>query len=83
MPAWDEYVHLALIPTYTEPLEKLRETVRALAEAAWPRERRIVAIITRETDDAGIANVAALRDEFSGASSPTSSTSSTRSSRGS
>ena len=66
LPAWDEYVHLALIPTYTEPLEKLRETVRALARTAWPRDRRIVAIITRETDLSGIANVAALRDEFAG-----------------
>ncbi len=66
VPGWDEYVHLALIPTYTEPLEKLRETVRALARTAWPRERRMVAIITRETDDAGIAHVAALRAEFAG-----------------
>jgi hypothetical protein len=64
LPAWEEYVHLALIPTYTEPLEKLRETVRALAQTAWPRERRILAIITRETDAAGIANVAVLREEF-------------------
>jgi hypothetical protein len=64
LPAWDEYMHLALIPTYTEPLDKLRETVRALAQTAWPRDRRIVAIITRETDLSGIANVAALRDEF-------------------
>ena len=64
LPAWEEYVHLALIPTYTEPLEKLRETVRALAATAWPRERRIVAIITRETDEGGIANVAVLREEF-------------------
>ena len=63
-PDADEYVHLALIPTYTEPLEKLRMTVRALAHAAWPRDRKICAIITRETDEQGIANVAALRDEF-------------------
>jgi hypothetical protein len=63
-PAAEEYVHLALIPTYTEPLEKLRLTVRALAEAAWPRDRKICAIITRETDAQGIANVAALSDEF-------------------
>jgi hypothetical protein len=59
-----ELIQLALIPTYTEPLEKLRETVRALAQTAWPRERRILAIITRETDEAGIANVAVLREEF-------------------
>ena len=56
-PSADELIHLALIPTYTEPLEKLRHTVRALADAEWPTERKICAIITRETDEAGIANV--------------------------
>ncbi len=65
-PSWEEYTHLALIPTYTEPLEKLQHTVRALAEADWPTERKICAIITRQTDEVGIANVAALRTEFSG-----------------
>jgi hypothetical protein len=65
-PSAGELVHLALIPTYTEPLEKLRHTVRALAEADWPSERKICAIITRETDVAGIANVGALREEFGG-----------------
>jgi hypothetical protein len=66
-PDWHGYVHLALIPTYTEPLYKLRETVRALARAEWPRARKLCAIITRETDTEGIANVAALRDEFGSA----------------
>ena len=66
VPSPNEYVHLALIPTYTEPLEKLRHTVAALVAARWPRERKICAIITRETDEQGIANVAALRDEFGG-----------------
>jgi len=61
---WTNYTQLALIPTYTEPLDKLRETVRALAEADWPQERKICAIITRETDEHGIANVTALREEF-------------------
>jgi hypothetical protein len=63
-PSVDEIIHLALIPTYTEPLEKLRFTVQALADADWPRERKIVAIITRETDETGIANVRALQSEF-------------------
>jgi hypothetical protein len=63
-PSADELIHLALIPTYTESLEKLRHTVRALAEAEWPAERKMCAIITRETDEGGIANVAALRAEF-------------------
>ena len=65
-PKWEEYTHLALIPTYTEPLEKLQYTVRALADADWPTERKICAIITRQTDEVGIANVAALRAEFAG-----------------
>ena len=67
VPSADELIHLALIPTYTESLEKLRHTVQALAEASWPRERKICAIITRETDEGGRANVATLREEFSDA----------------
>ena len=66
-PPADELIHLALIPTYTESLDKLRDTVRALAEAEWPTVRKICAIITRETDAAGIENVAALREEFGSA----------------
>jgi hypothetical protein len=54
--------HVALIPTYTEPYEKLFETVKALAEADYPRDRKMVAIITRETDLTGRENVARLRD---------------------
>lgn len=63
-PEVESLIHLALIPTYTEPLDKLQATVKALAEAEWPKERKICAIITRETDAGGIANVATLRDEF-------------------
>ena len=63
-PSVEDYTHLALIPTYTESLEKLRYTVRALAEAEWPRERKICAIITRATDETGIASVKTLQAEF-------------------
>ncbi len=66
-PAPAQYVHLALIPTYTESLETLRQTLQALADARWPRERKICAIITRETDEAGIEHVRALQEEFSDA----------------
>ena len=64
VPGADELIHLALIPTYTESLDKLRHTVRALAEAEWPTERKICAIITRETDTGGIENVRVLREEL-------------------
>ena len=63
-PSAGELIHLALIPTYTESIDKLRHTVGALAAAAWPTERKICAIITRETDEGGIENVRVLREEF-------------------
>jgi hypothetical protein len=64
IPDPDRLWHVALVPTYTEPYEKLHETVRALAEADWPRQRKMVAIITRETDLGGRENVARLREAF-------------------
>ncbi|MFI5226665.1 MAG: hypothetical protein ACHQ3P_08325 [Candidatus Limnocylindrales bacterium] len=56
--------HVALIPTYTEPYEKLYETVAALAQADYPADRLMVAIITRETDIDGRRNVARLEELF-------------------
>jgi hypothetical protein len=56
--------HVALIPTYTEPYEKLYQTVKALADTDYPRDLRMVAIITRETDLQGRENVARLREVF-------------------
>ena len=64
IPDPDRLWHVALVPTYTEPYEKLHETIRALAEADWPRERKMIAIITRETDHDGRENVARLREAF-------------------
>ena len=56
--------HVALVPTYTEPYEKLYQTVKALADSDYPRDMRMVAIITRETDLQGRENVAKLREIF-------------------
>ncbi|MEK6720598.1 MAG: glycosyltransferase family 2 protein [Chloroflexota bacterium] len=64
LPDPDRLWHVALIPTYTEPYEKLAATLEALASTDWPRERRMVAIITRETDEVGRAHVARLRDTY-------------------
>ena len=60
----DRLWHVALVPTYTEPYEKLHATIAALAAADHPRDRLMVAIITRETDLEGRRNVALLREEF-------------------
>jgi hypothetical protein len=54
----------ALIPTYTERYEVLRATVQALADQNYPAGQRVCAIITRESDEGGIENVALLREEF-------------------
>ena len=59
-------VHAVLIPTYTEPYAILRETVRAIAEADYPTENKVVAIITRESDRPGWDNVRRLQEEFGG-----------------
>ena len=56
--------HVALVPTYTEPYEKLYQTVKALVESDYPRDLKMVAIITRETDLEGRENVAKLREVF-------------------
>jgi hypothetical protein len=61
-----ELWHVALIPTYTEPYEKLYQTVKALADSDYPRDMLMVAIITRETDLQGRENVARLRTIFGG-----------------
>src|SRR5947209_10241759 len=57
-------VHAVLIPTYTEPFAILHETVRAVAEAEYPAENKVVAIITRESDRPGWENVRRLQEEF-------------------
>ena len=63
-PAPGEIVHCALIPTYTEKYEVLKATVEALVAQNYPVDLRVCAIITRETDAGGIANVARLKEEF-------------------
>ena len=64
MPDPRQIWHVALVPTYTEPYEKLYQTVKALADSDYPIDMRMVAIITRETDLQGRENVAKLRDIF-------------------
>lgn len=57
-------IHAVLIPTYTEPYQVLRATVRAIADANYPTEGKIVAMITRKSDRAGGENVSRLQAEF-------------------
>jgi hypothetical protein len=58
------YIHLSIIPTYTEPYHVLERTVQAIVDADYPPELKMIAIITRETDKPGWENVAKLREKF-------------------
>ena len=59
-----QYIHLCVIPTYTEPYHVLEKTVEAIVEANYPPDKKMIGIITRETDKPGWANVERLKDKF-------------------
>jgi hypothetical protein len=58
------YYHLSIIPTYTEPYRVLEQTCQAIVDANYPKERKLIGIITRVTDEPGWANVERLRERF-------------------
>ncbi len=59
-----DYYHLCIIPTYTEPYHVLEQTIQAIVDSNYPAERKLVGIITRETDKPGWENVARLKQKF-------------------
>lgn len=56
-----EYHHVLVVAAEDGSLETLHATVGAAAEAHWPRERKILVIITRAGDGAAAEKVASLR----------------------
>jgi len=58
------YYHLSIIPTYTEPYHVLEQTCRAIIDANYPKELKLIGIITRVEDRQGWANVERLRQKF-------------------
>ena len=58
------FIHLSIIPTYTEPYHVLQKTCQAIVDANYPPELKMIAIITRETDLTGWENVARLQAQF-------------------
>lgn len=58
--------HLSIIPTYTEPYHVLERTCQAIVDTNYPAELKMIAIITRQDDRAGSANVERLRQRFGG-----------------
>src|SRR5881628_234725 len=61
-----QFLHLCVVPTYTEPYHVLERTVQAIVDANYPDELKLIGIITRETDKPGWENVARLRAKFGG-----------------
>src|SRR5260370_22289691 len=59
-----QFLHLCVVPTYTEPYHVLERTVQAIVDSNYPDELKLVAIITREADKPGWENVARLRAQF-------------------
>src|SRR5256714_14070400 len=59
-----QFLHLSVIPTYTEPYHVLERTVQAIVDSNYPRELKLVGIITRVTDKPGWVNVERLRRQF-------------------
>ena len=59
-----DYYHLCIIPTYTEPYHVLEATCQAIVDSNYPADRKLVGIITRETDTPGWENVALLKEKF-------------------
>jgi cellulose synthase/poly-beta-1,6-N-acetylglucosamine synthase-like glycosyltransferase len=59
-----QYLHLTIIPTYTEPYHVLEKTVQAIVDSSYPAELKMVGIITRETDKPGWENIAKLQAKF-------------------
>src|SRR4029077_13671725 len=59
-----QYMHLCVIPTYTEPYHVLEKTVQAIVDANYPSNLKMIGIITRETDKPGWENVARLKEKF-------------------
>src|SRR5207253_7655113 len=64
MPDPLSYYHLCIIPTYTEPYGVLERTVRAIVDSVYPKELKLIGIITRVEDKPGWANVARLQEQF-------------------
>jgi hypothetical protein len=59
-----EFVQVALITIDGEPLETLRRSVAAVAQADWPSGRTLCAIVSRAGDARAAGHVAAVRAEF-------------------
>jgi hypothetical protein len=62
--AWDEVMHLVIIPTYKESVEKLRATVGKLAESEVAREKILLVLAMEAVDEEAPQRFEQLQKEF-------------------
>jgi hypothetical protein len=63
---WDGIRHVVVIPNYKESLDKLRQTLRAMAEADSAKEKVIPVLAMEEAEPEARAKAAVLVEEFTG-----------------
>jgi len=62
---WEKIYHIAVLAMYKEPLEIVRESMRALADCDWPNKQMIVVLTYEEKGKPGGEKVAkAIEKEF-------------------
>lgn len=65
LPRYNEIYHLIVMPTYREPLQVLRASMKSLAEVRYPLEKFIVVLAGEERDhDNFTRNAEAIQREF-------------------
>lgn len=65
LPRFGDIYHLIVMPTYREPIQVLRTSMRSLTEVRYPRERFIVVLAGEERDRENFErNAEAIRQEF-------------------
>jgi len=63
--SWEDIYHLVVLPTYTEPIEVIRNTLLYLKETDYPKEKMIIALGFEERDRENAEKIASqLKKEF-------------------
>lgn len=65
-PNFNKITHVVIIPTYTEPLYKLRETIKSVADQTFPTKKIFVVLAMEEREKEAKSKVAELEKEFGG-----------------
>jgi cellulose synthase/poly-beta-1,6-N-acetylglucosamine synthase-like glycosyltransferase len=64
-PNFKKVTHVVIIPTYTEPVYKLRETIQSIANQTFPTKKIFVVLAMEQREAAAKEKYAELKREFS------------------